>query len=222
MSIRIEMKNFCHLIWDWNGTLLDDLAASLNAINRLLADHNLPSTTREDYLAHFGFPVRDYYTHLGFPQQLAPDEWQRVAQTYHDYFNADPSQKLFPDARESLQRCADKNFPQSILSALHQPLLTAALREHNLAQFFKHARGVGDLHGSSKLLQGRALLSDLALPPEKILLIGDTLHDAHVARELNTRCILTTRGHQSPSRLATANVPVFATLADAVDWIFSQ
>ncbi|MCL1888850.1 MAG: HAD family hydrolase, partial [Kiritimatiellaeota bacterium] len=158
--------NVRHIIWDWNGTLLDDTAASVNAINRLLAEHRLPPTTREDYLAHFGFPVRDYYTLLGFPPDLAPDTWQTLAQTYHDYFNAEP-QGLFPDTRAALQRCADAGLSQSVLSALHQPLLLEALARHGLASFFKHIRGVDDLHGASKLGQGRKLLRDLALPSEK-------------------------------------------------------
>jgi len=216
----LDTHRFKHIIWDWNGTLLDDVSASLNALNRLLAEHNLPPATREDYLAHFGFPVRDYYTHIGFPADLAPDAWQTLAQNYHDYFNADPSQKLFPDARASLQRCADAQLPQSILSALHQPLLNEAMDTHNLASFFTRVHGVGDLHGSSKLQQGRALLRDLALPSQNILLIGDTLHDAHVAAELGLRCVLVTRGHQHASRLLAAGVPCFPDLATAMDWIF--
>ncbi len=210
---------FAHLIWDWNGTLLNDLAASLNAINRLLADHQLPRTDLADYLRHFGFPVRDYYTHLGFPPDLPPDVWQTLAQTYHDHFNADPSTDLFPDTRDALQRCADARLSQSILSALHHPLLLQILTDYHLTPYFTHICGVDNLHGASKLEQGRQLLRQLNLPPDQILLIGDTLHDYHVARELGLHCILITRGHQHPDRLLATRTPTFPSLARAVDWI---
>jgi len=207
--------NFFHIIWDWNGTLLDDLAASIAAINHILVSRGLSPVTREHYLAHFGFPVRDYYNLVGLPKDISPREWQDIAEKFHRHLLAEPSQ-LFPDVRATLEHCARADIPQSVLSALHQPLLDKLLRQHNIAHFFQHIRGVDDLHGSSKLKAGRALLQQIALPPEKILLVGDTLHDAEVARELGVRCVLVTRGHQHPSRLATAGVPLFPSLKAAL------
>ena len=46
------------IIWDWNGTLLDDVDAAVGALNRMLAKHRLPPVTRTFYRANFGFPVR--------------------------------------------------------------------------------------------------------------------------------------------------------------------
>ena len=209
-----------HLLWDWNGTLLDDVAASFNAINSLLADHGMPLVTRADYLAHFGFPVRDYYLHLGFPQNLSQSQWQSLAHDYHQHFNAGP-QAPFPDARAGLERCRDAGLPQSVLSALYQPMLTEALDAHGFSPFFTRIRGAADLNGGSKLDSGRLLLADLALPPGDLLLIGDTLHDAHVARELGIPCILVSRGHCNPARLATANVPVFPSVTHALDYVLA-
>jgi phosphoglycolate phosphatase len=204
-----------HLLWDWNGTLLNDVDASFNAINRLLAEHRLPGVTRADYLAHFGFPVRDYYHHIGFSPGLSPSQWQSIANAYHDHFNAGP-QALFPDALAALQRVQSAGFPQSVLSALYHPMLMRDMARHNVAGFFTHTRGAADINGGSKLETGRQLLHDLALPPDAFLLIGDTLHDAHVARELGVQCVLVSRGHCNPQRLASANVPVFPSLTHAV------
>ncbi|MCL1888444.1 MAG: HAD family hydrolase [Kiritimatiellaeota bacterium] len=205
-----------HIIWDWNGTLLDDVDSSFNAVNRLLSKHRLPPATRGDYLAHFGFPVRDYYLHLGFPPDLAESQWEAMERDYHAYLDDTPP-ALFSDVRGTLERCRAAGIPQSVLSALHHPLLMRALEENDLAQYFDHIRGMGDLHGASKLELGRQLLADIALPPDALLLVGDTLHDAHVARELGVPCVLAARGHQSAARLATAGAPVFSNLADLMD-----
>ena len=57
---------FTHVIWDWNGTLLDDATACVAAINALLERRLLPQVTHQQYLDIFDFPVRNYYLQLGF------------------------------------------------------------------------------------------------------------------------------------------------------------
>ena len=53
-------------------------------------------------------------------------------------------------------------------------------------------------------------------------MIGDTLHDADVARAMGCRCILVCGGHQLPETLKTAGVPVADTLRDAAKLIFEK
>jgi phosphoglycolate phosphatase len=57
---------FDSIIWDWNGTLLNDVEVAINSINRLLYDRNLVPLTLERYLDVFTFPVQDYYEVIGF------------------------------------------------------------------------------------------------------------------------------------------------------------
>ena len=55
------MKPRC-VIWDWNGTLLDDLQLCLRLLNEMLEEDGCPN--RYDLAAYreiFGFPVVDYY-----------------------------------------------------------------------------------------------------------------------------------------------------------------
>ena len=54
------------------------------------------------------------------------------------------------------------------------------------------------------------------------VMIGDSLHDAEVARALGTRCILVARGHQSRETLLEAGVPVADSLRQAADWVLAQ
>jgi len=200
-----------HIVWDWNGTLLNDVETALFAVNRLLAEHRLPVLARDAYLECFGFPMRDFYERVGFPSDIPPAQWESMVRAYHDSLNLLPA-AIFTDARDTLERLRDAGFQQSVLSALHQPLLDKELAENGLARFFTLVCGAPDLNGSSKLETGRGLLRGLALPPNEILLVGDTLHDAEVGRGLGVQCALVSRGHQNAARLAAANVPVFANL----------
>jgi len=207
-----------HIIWDWNGTLLNDVDTSINAVNRLLSDARLPVLTRAAYLECFGFPMRDFYHRVGFPAEIPAGQWKSMVHIYHEIFNAG-CPGIFPDARATLERLRDAGLSQFVLSALHQPLLLKTIHEYSVAPFFTRVCGADDLNGNSKLEKGRQLLRDIGLPPNEILLVGDTLHDAHVGLELGVQCALVSRGHQNATRLAAANVPVFPDLARVADEI---
>ena len=199
------------LIWDWNGTLLDDVAAAVGALNRMLVKRGARPITIEHYRRRFGFPVRPFYAELGV--DLAKWDWDEICEDFHNFVLEEP-QAVRPDARAALELAASLGFRQSILSALRQDKLEAALAANGFLDFFDRIFGVDNLDGASKLERGRELVA--AIGGSTLLFIGDTLHDAEVARELGGRCVLVSCGHQMPDRLAAAGCPVAATLADAV------
>ena len=55
-----------HIVWDWNGTLLDDRWLTIAVMNRLLARRNMDELTEDRYLQLFTFPGIDYNRRLGF------------------------------------------------------------------------------------------------------------------------------------------------------------
>jgi len=208
----MQTEKMLHLVWDWNGTLLDDTQACVNAINTLLARRGVACIDTAHYREVFGFPVIDFYRRINFP--LEGEDWDRLAREFHDLFLADPTMRLQGGARDVLAQVRRRGFPQSILSASEQGILTRMLDGFGIRGYFTEVFGVDNLHGASKMDLGRNLLEKLALPPEHVLLIGDTLHDAEVAHALGMRCVLVAQGHQSVSRLERAGVPVFESLAE--------
>ena len=61
------------ILWDWNGTLLDDVEVALAAMNEMLARRGLPLLQgREPYRDIFTFPVREYYTAAGLDLSAEP------------------------------------------------------------------------------------------------------------------------------------------------------
>ena len=63
-----------HVIWDWNGTLLDDAWLCVEVMNELLVEHSLPAVDAQRYEALFTFPVVEYYRQLGFDFERTPFE----------------------------------------------------------------------------------------------------------------------------------------------------
>ena len=214
------MPAYRHIVWDWNGTLLDDVQASVNAINCLLAARALPRTDIPCYRELFGFPVRNYYTAIGF--RLEEENWDLLARTYHDLYLAEPSIRLHDGATPVLRFCREAGLGLSVLSASEQSILERMLADAGLADSFDFVHGVDNLHGHSKVETGRRLMRRIPCPPAQVLFVGDTLHDLEVARELGCPCVLIAQGHQSPTRLLAAGVPVLSCLADFPGFLQSE
>ncbi len=203
-----------YIIWDWNGTLLDDVDSAVRALNRMLGVRGLPPTTRQYYRDHFGFPVRPFYAELGV--DLAHEDWDRICVDFHRFVDDEPKE-LRTDAVQALADAHAAGTGQSILSALREDLLRRDVAAAGIAGMFDEIYGVDNLDGATKLSRGHELVSSLgARAAGTLFFIGDTLHDADVARELGARCILVEGGHQSRERLEAASVPVADSLRDAV------
>ncbi len=199
-----------HIIWDWNGTLLDDTQACVNSINVLLAKRGVPTLDLPRYRDLFGFPVIDFYRRINFP--LGSENWNAVAREFHDVFLADTTFKLQSATIETLQRIQAKEIQQSVLSASEQSILDLMLVTYGIRDFFTHVCGVNNLFGDSKIEIGHKLLTQLTIPNDDVVIVGDTLHDVEVAQALGVSCVLIAQGHQSRKRLEQAGVPVFEDL----------
>ncbi|MCQ2392543.1 MAG: HAD hydrolase-like protein [Kiritimatiellae bacterium] len=206
-----------YIIWDWNGTLLDDVDAAVNALNRMLVARNVTPTTRAFYRAHFGFPVRPFYATLGV--DLDHDDWDQICRDFHAFIGQEP-QSLRMDAHAALAMARDAGIGQSLLSALREDLLVRDTARYGVDAFMDAICGVDNLDGATKLSRGQELIAQLkaraAAKDVVFHVIGDTLHDAEVAQALGARCILVDGGHQSADRLAASGFPVAASPLEAV------
>lgn len=207
-----------HVVWDWNGTLLDDAQACVDALNLMLARRNLPTVTREQYREVFGFPIRDYYLKVGF--DFVRDDWNAMTEEYHViYAGLSRTSQLRPHARRILDGLRERGCGLSVLSACEDAMLKRMIDERGILDCFTHVYGRSDFQAHSKVDLGRTLLGDAGIAPDTALLIGDTTHDFEVAQALGARCLLMTGGHQSEARLRACGCPVVHTLKEVVAWV---
>jgi phosphoglycolate phosphatase len=198
------MINCQHIIWDWNGTLLNDSWVCVEILNTLLVQYNKKTTTHEAYLKAFGFPVAAYYEQLGFDFSIDP--FGIIADEYIDRYSTRQYEcTLYDGTNTVLDTLQQAKIPQSILSAYHQTYLVEAVNRFQINHYFKHIKGRKDHYATSKVDAGHDLIGKLGIPAEQTVLIGDTLHDLEVARALGTQSILISRGHQNADRLADAD-----------------
>ena len=200
-----------HIIWDWNGTLLDDAWLCVEIMNSMLAKRRLPALTASRYAEIFDFPVRDYYLRAGFdftnePFETLSDEFMAA---YNRRKGEAPLQQY---AAAMLDRGQAAGIPQSILSAMEQGSLDDMTARHGVREHFTHISGLDNHHAHSKLENGLALIAALGAAPEKTVYIGDTIHDHEVAEAMGVACILIPSGHHSRTRLEARGVPVISSL----------
>jgi phosphoglycolate phosphatase len=200
-----------HLIWDWNGTLLDDAWLCVSVMSGLLEARGLPGLTAERYQRVFRFPVRDYYEDLGFDLEAEPFEVVGTA-FIEGYHAREHAAELQPAARDVLAAVAAAGIGQSVLSASQQQNLEGQARRRGVAGHFQRLVGLEDHYAGGKVAQGRALIAALEVAPESVLMVGDTVHDAEVAGAMGVRCVLVPSGHQAPERLAATGAPVLPGL----------
>ena len=210
-----------HIIWDWNGTLLNDNWLSIKAINILLEKYDLPAINIEKYLEIFTFPVIEYYKKLGFDFNQTPFSiiGTEFIKEYTDrMFEAD----LQKGAREILNYFHEIGISQSLLSAAKQQMLDDLMKFHNLKKYFLKVSGLTDHYANSKINAGKSWIKELKYDNKEVLLIGDTLHDVEVADEIGTECVLIARGHNTYDRLVSSGKNVFHNLHEFKGWYIKQ
>lgn len=201
------------IIWDWNGTLLDDLDLSLYSVNVLLEERNLPKLTTDRYKEIFGFPVVNYYVKAGFDFENEP--FEIPARQYVKLYGAGESElKLFPDVIDTLTFFKEKNYRQIVLSAMKDDNLKKMIHNRKISHFFEGIFGIKDNYAREKVSLGKEVVKNLGLNPSECIMIGDTLHDAEVAEQCGFNCILFSGGHVSKQRLETKKTKIIDSLSE--------
>lgn len=201
------------IIWDWNGTLLNDIHICIDAINILLRERGKPEIDTRIYQDIFTFPVRDYYVKAGF--DFSEEDFETPALEFMDlYEEMIRDTALFDDVSETLESFKAKGYQQMILSAMHQDLLNELVSKRGIEHFFTKISGIDNHYAAGKIEYAKKLLEELDNTAGEIILIGDTLHDYEVAKELDVRVILVSRGHQSEARLQECECEIAQNMAE--------
>ncbi len=194
------MKNYTTIVWDWNGTLLDDVQVGLDTLNCMLRKRGLPELSLEKYRDVFGFPVQDFYEKIGF--DMVKESFHELSVDFvktYDLYAADVT--LNDRVPEVLDALNGWGLRQYILSALQENLLEGMVKDYHIGHYFQHLCGSDNIYAAGKIERGKRMVKDYGLNPSETLMIGDTLHDAEVAAALGFDCLLFAGGHNSKERL---------------------
>jgi phosphoglycolate phosphatase-like HAD superfamily hydrolase len=203
-----------HLVWDWNGTLLDDLTLVVTATNASLAALGGPAVTADEHRRDFRRPVEAYYAGV-LGRELHPDDFATVDRVFHTTYEGGlASCALSADAVASLQTWTGS---QSLLSMWFHHQLVPTVDRYALTSYFKRVDGLrAEVGGGHKAPHLAAHLAELGLDGADCLLIGDSVDDAVAAASVGARCVLYSGGFTDRARLVAVGVPVADSLVEAV------
>ncbi|MEV5975046.1 HAD family hydrolase [Streptomyces sp. NPDC051921] len=210
-------KHAKHLVWDWNGTLLDDIGAVIGATNAAFAELGLDQITLERYRELYTVPVPKFYERL--MGRLPTDaEWIVMDDAFHrHYWQQAEACGLTAGAAELLATRQASGSTQSLLSLAPHVELLPLLRRHGIAERFVRVDGRTDRSTDGKsghMVRHLAALE--GVPAERVVVIGDAADDAIAARFVGANAVLYTGGSHSRASLARVGVPVVDSLAEAV------
>jgi len=209
-----------HIIWDWNGTLLDDTWLTVHAASTVLEAFGKPrDLTIEDWRQVATRPLIDTYVHL-LGTEIDEEQWESLAQIWLDaYLSRQPEVGLNPMALSALEDAASMGLTQSIVSLHTESELRAEVGALGIADLFTHICGSRVSWGERrppKSAEVRSQLQDLGVDPREALMIGDMEDDAREARDAGVRVVLVPTGDTSRERLVASGFPLADSLTDAV------
>lgn len=213
--------NYKHILWDWNGTLVNDMDLCVAVTNSLIQKRKGVLINREIYSREFTFPVVSFYEKIGF--DFSVESYADVAEEWILEYkrNFEKSSTLNGNVIEVLGHVESLGLKQSILSACESELLNHSIRHLGVERFFHQVHGTGDNHAHGKVDLAHSLIKAEHCSPEDSILFGDTVHDYEVAEAVGIDCILIANGHQHEDRLRKTGAKVICDISQVPNLIKS-
>lgn len=210
----MKMREPDYVIWDFNGTILDDVQTGIDSVNLLLRTRNLPEIPDvEAYRRVFGFPIQSYYQRLGFDFTKEPYEAIAV-EWVNEYLRNVSKAPLCTGVLETLEFFRSRGISQVVLSATKLDMLETQLVQLGLRDFFEEIMGLDNIYAVSKAQLAASWRGKH--PDASVLMLGDTVHDVEVANLMRAACILVEGGHQARSVLEADGATVVHNLFEII------
>lgn len=211
------MPEYTHIIWDWNGTLLNDISASLASVNDMLDLRGMPHIDLDYYKECIGVPIRKFYDRVF---DMEKEDYSVIIKQYNEgYLKHLADCGLTDGAREAIDFFASRGMHQAVVSSSNNDQLCRNIEKYGLDGCFDAVLGSADFYAGSKIDRAKDYLAKTGGESGKILVVGDLEHDAEMARELSADCVLLTSGHEHISRLKNANAPLIDDLYELIRFV---
>ncbi len=205
-----------HVVWDWNGTLLDDLDQVVAAVNATLRELGESQISIATYGAHYQRPVRRFYESL-FERPVRDDEWRLIDELFHDAYRSQlPNVTLAPDATDALEAVDAAGHTQSLLSMLLHDDLVNMASMFGVDRFMRRVDGLRGARGVQKQASLESHIEALGLSKREVVIIGDALDDIAAALAAGTHCVMYDRGTFPREQIRRAGVPTASSLMGAL------
>ncbi len=203
------MKKYTHIIWDFNGTILDDVQTGIDAVNVLLKRYGKKEIESvSEYREVFCFPVIDYYERIG----LERENFQKYAPEWVAEYNLrEPNARIFDGVLDLMNYFKSNGYLQYLLSATEKEMLLKQIERLKVKEYFEEIIGQSSIEAHGKIAAAIEWKNRTKI--KKALFIGDSVHDFEVAKAIGVDAVLVSYGHQSKEQLITTGARVFDSIS---------
>lgn len=199
-----------YIIWDWNGTIMDDVHVALDAVNVMLGQWGRSHISLEEYRRAMDTPILRFYEQF-FDMEETSFDW--IAREFHGYYKEHFDEiPLHQGVEDKLKYFQKNNICQIVLSSSSQKIIQEYAEAYGIQSYFQDILGADDLLAASKVERAIKYFEEKKIPLEQAVLIGDAVHDYEVAKELGIDCILLACGHQDSESLEACGCRVYDNL----------
>lgn len=207
---------YTHVIWDWNGTLLDDIGASLASVNDMLARRGEEPMDITRYKECIGTPIIRFYEQVF---DLEKEDYPSILAEYNaGYMHHLGACGLTEGAVEAIEIFASAGIHQAIVSSSNNAQLCENAKKYGVYDRFEAVLGAADFKADSKIERARAYLESSG-ENCRVLVVGDLEHDAEMAAEIGADCVLLTSGHEHPERLQRSGAVVLDKISELIFFV---
>lgn len=204
---------YAHIIWDFNGTIIDDVSLGVDVFNKLRVDCGLEPIDKTEYVENFKIPVRDFYEDMGF--DFSKVDFRKIGERFVELYSSKRFEcPLTYGVTDAVRTFSKIGVGQSVLSAYENGLLHQAISHYGLSDYFGRIDGLDNIDAGSKIELGKRHIAAIGESPEMVVMVGDTPHDKQVADAMGVACALVACGHTSRRRLEKVGGPVFENPAE--------
>lgn len=200
------------LLFDWSGTLVDDLPPTLYATNAVLAEHQIPAMSREEFRLRFRLPYPEFYEEM-LPGVAIAD----LEETFRTSFSQSPEGvTVLPHVREMLDWCRDREIRCFVLSSMDEGLFMEQARAFGLLDYFE-AIYAGVIDKRDRIGE---ILTTHGLEISSTAFLGDMAHDIATAKHGGIDSIALATGYDPVERLVKNNPSyLFDDLEKVREWL---
>ena len=199
---------YTHIIWDFNGTILDDVSVGIDAINVMLSSRRMKTIDSiDEYRELFGFPIKDYYARVGFDFEIEDYEQVLAPEWVREYNLREGCAHMCDGVLDALRMFREIGVRQSIISASGIQMLESQIDRLGIKGFFDNIIGCDNYfaYGKSEL----CVQYVHSRPQDTFILIGDSTHDYDVATAAGVDCVLVLSGHMNRATLQQCGCPIY-------------
>lgn len=205
---------YTHIIWDWNGTLLDDIGASLASVNDMLEARGEAPMDINRYKECIGTPIIRFYEQVF---DLEKEDYPSILAEYNaGYMRHLSDCGLTDGAEKAIEIFAAAGIRQAIVSSSNNAQLSENARKYGVYDRFEAVLGAADFNADSKIERARRYLEESGAQNGRVLVVGDLEHDAEMASEIGADCVLLTSGHEHPERLKNSGAVIFDKIEELI------